>query len=91
MAEAFSDSLREGARAAEVASRPNVFPVLVAIGSLLFVGVLIWKLAGAQIEIMREMARQLRANSLEMQSLHDAFVSAGLHVRKAQPASVEEE
>lgn len=59
MAEAAAEIVKEGAAAAEVAAKPNVYPVVISGAALLFIGLLIWRLVGVQIEVLQSMSQHI--------------------------------
>lgn len=63
MAETLSETIKTAEEVVQVAARPQIFPVLIALVALAACGALVWRnelRADAQIETLRQIASSLR-------------------------------
>lgn len=69
MAEAIPETIEKATHAVEVAAKPSIFPVLVALLALSGVGFLVWRdevRADVQIEVLRQLSDSLRDVKLSL-------------------------
>lgn len=81
MSEAIPETIDKATRAVEVAAKPNIFPVVIALAALAGVAALVWRnevRADAQIDVMR-------AISTELHDMRLSFRDAGIRVTHHDP------
>lgn len=81
MSEAIPETIDKATTALQVAAKPNIFPVLIAIAALAGVAALVWRnevRADAQIDVMRAISQELRDVRL-------SFREAGIKVTHHEP------